>query len=150
MENQKMTWRTTGAWTLFTLFLSILAGIVLMGRKIFLSPPIASYTIYFYLTVVLLPTLIVFAVCVRRGPVGSRVTLVVLPIFASVLICFYLVLLGPAFYADIQCQSEERTRLIVRLDCQCEYNASGGTAQVSCVAEQLWPIPLIRLIEENR
>ena len=150
MEEQKITWRRAGMWTFFTLFLSILAGIVLMGQRIFLVPPFASYTIYFYLAVVILPSLVVFVVFVRRGPEGPRVTLVLLPIFATVMICFYFVLIAPAFYVDIQCQPKERTGLIVRLDCQCEYNASGGTAQAACVAEQLRPIPLMWLVDENR
>ena len=150
MENKKMTWRTVGARTLFTLFLSILAGIVLMGRRVFLAPPIASYTIYFYLGVVLLPSLVVFVVLARRHPTGSKAVLVILPILTGVMTCFYFVLIGPAFYANIQCQPYERTGVIVRLDCQCEYNVSGGTAQSTCTAEQFWPIPLIRLVEENR
>lgn len=150
MEKQKITWKKTGTWTLFTLFLSILAGIVLMGQRVVLAPPIASYTIYFYLAVVILPSLVVFVVFVRRRPEGPRVTLVLIPILASVMICFYFVLLGPAFYVDIQCQPKEKTGLIVRLDCQCEHAVSAGTAQAPCVAEQLWPMPLMRLVEENR
>ena len=144
MEEQKITWRRAGTWTFFTLFLSILAGIVLMGQRMVLAPPIASYTIYFYLAVVILPSLVVFVVFARRDPTGSKVTLVMLPIFASVMICFYFVLIGPAFYVDIQCQPEAQTGLIVHLDCQCEYAVSAGTAQAPCVAEQLWPMPLMR------
>ena len=150
MEKQKVTWRTTGVWTLLTLFLSILAGIILMGRRVFLTPPIAAYTIYFYLGVVLLPALVVFVVFARRRPTGSRMMLIALPIFASLMACFYFVLIGPAFYVDIQCQSQEQMGLIVHLDCQCEYNTSGGKAQVACVADQIKPIPLMWLIEENR
>lgn len=145
-----MTWKTTGAWTLFTLFLSALVGIILMGRRIFLIPLFASYTIYFYLGVVILPALIVFVVFARRRPTGSKVTLVILPILASLMICFYVVLIGPAFYVDIQCQPKEQMGLVVRLDCQCEYNVSGGTRQAACVAEQLRPMPLMRLIAEDR
>ena len=150
MEKQNVTWRRAGAWTFFTLFLSILAGIVLMGQRVFLAPPLAGYTVYFYLAVVILPSAVVFTVFARRRPSGSKATLVVLPILASLMVCFYLVLIGPAIYVDIQCQAEERTGLIVRLDCQCEYNTSSGTAQAACVAEKLRPIPLMRLAGENR
>ena len=151
MEKQKLTWHTAGNWSLFTLVLSILAGIVLMGRRVFLTPPMASYTIYFYLGIVLLPALTVFVVFARRRPTGSQTMLIVLPILVSVMTCFYFVLIAPAFYVDIQCQSKEQTGLLVRLDCQCEYNTSAGTAQAACTAEQLRPIPLMRLIgEENR
>ena len=150
MEKQKLTWHTAGNWSLFTLVLSILAGIVLMGRGVFLSPPVASYTIYFYLGVVILPVSVVFTVFARRRPTGSRTMLVVLPILAVVMICFYLTLIGPAFYTDIQCQRVGQEGLLVRLDCQCEYAFSGGTKQAPCVAKQLWPVPLIRLIEEYR
>jgi len=150
MEKQKITWRRAGAWTFFTLFLSILVGIVLMGQRVFLAPPFAAYTIYFYLTVVLLPSLMVFVIFVRRRPSGSKATLITLLVLVSLMVCFYVMLIGPAFYVDIQCQTEERTGLTARLDCQCEYNASGGTAQAACVAEQLRPIPLMRLVEEHR
>ncbi len=147
MKNQKITWNATGLWTMLTFFLSVLAGIGLMRQKIVLSPPIASYTIYFYLAVVLFPSLATFIICVRRHPVGQQTMLVVLPVFVSVMICFYLTLLSPAFYDDIQCQTGEHTRLIVRLDCQCEHAPSGSTVQEPCVAEQWWPIPLMRLVK---
>jgi len=150
MDKQIPTWHMTGARTLLTLFLSILAGIILMGRRVFLSPPIASYTLYFYLAVVILPSLIVFTLHARRRPAGSRTMLIILPILAVVLICFYITLIGPAFYVDIQCQRAEQTLLIARLDCQCEYAVSGGTTQAPCAAKQLWPVPLIWLIEEHR
>ncbi len=125
------------------------------GRNWFDEPknssasPIASYTIYFYLAIVLLPPLATFFIYVRRHPVGQRKPLVVLLVFASVMICFYLTLLSPAFYNDIQCQVRERTGLMVRLDCQCEYAPSGSTILEPCAAEQWWPIPLMRLAQER-
>ena len=76
--------------------------------------------------------------------------LVILPILAVVMICFYMTLIGPSFYTDIQCQSVGQEGLLVRLDCQCEYAVSVGTAQAPCAAKQLWPVPLIRLTEEYR
>ena len=150
MDDKKITWSTIGRRTLFTLFLCVLLGITLMGRRVFLSPPFASYTLYFYLGVVILPSLIVFILCFRQHPTGSRTMLVILPILAVVMICFYMTLIGPSFYTDIQCQSVGQEGLLVRLDCQCEHAVSGGMAQAPCAAEQLWPVPLIRLIEEYR
>jgi len=149
MKNQKLTWKATGLWTMLTLFLSALIGIGLMRQRIFLAPPIAAYTIYFYLAIVLLPSLATFVVCVFRHPVGQRKMLVMLPVFASVMICFYLTLIGPASYNDIQCQTGEHTGLVVHLDCQCEYAPSGSPVQDPCVAEQWWPVPLIRLVKER-
>lgn len=149
MKNQKITWQATGQWTLLTLFLSALTGIGLIRQRIVLAPPIASYTIYFYLAIVLLPSLATFVVCVRRHPLGQRKMLVVLPVFVSMMICFYLTLIGPAFYNDIQCQTQEPTGLLVRLDCQCDHAPSGSTLRKPCVAEQWWPIPLMRLVKER-
>ena len=149
MKNQTITWKATGLWTMLTLFLSALAGIVLMRLRIVLAPPIAAYTIFFYLAIVLLPSLVTFVVCTRRHPTGERKMLVLLPVFASVMLCCYLVLIGPGFYDDIQCQGGEDTRSIARLDCQCEYAPSGSPVQVPCVAEQWRPIPLMRLIKER-
>jgi len=149
MKNQKITWNATGLWTMLTLFLSALAGIGLMSQRIVLSPPIAAYTIYFYLAIALLPPLATFVVCVRRHPVGRRKMLVMLPIFASVMLCFYLTLLGPAFYDDIQCKAVEHAGSMVRLECQCEYAPSGSPVQEPCVAEQWWSLPLMRLVDEQ-
>lgn len=149
MNNKKITWKAAGQWTLLTLFLSALTGIGLMRQRIFLAPPVASYTIYFYLTIVLLPPLVTFVICVRRHPVGQRTMLVMLPVFASVMLCFYLTLIGPASYNDIQCQTGEHTGLVVRLDCQCENAPSGSPVQEPCMAEQWRPIPLMRLVKER-
>jgi len=149
MKNQKITWKATGLWTMLTLFLSALTGIVLIRQRIVLAPPIAAYTLYFYLAILLLPSLATFVACVRRHPVGQRKMLVILPVFASVMLCFYLTLIGPAFYNDIQCQTGERTELKVRLDCQCEHAPSGSPVQEPCVAEQWQPIPLMRLVKET-
>ena len=149
MKNQKITWKATGLWTMLTLFLSALTGIVLIRQRIVLAPPIAAYPLYFYLAIFLLPSLVTFVACVRRHPVGQRKTLVMLPVFASVILCFYLTLIGPVFYNDIQCQTGERTGLRVQLDCQCEHVPSGSPIQEPCVAEQWRPIPLMRLVKET-
>lgn len=150
MKDQKITWNRTGLWTMLMLFMSVLAGIVLMGQRIFLAPPIASYTIYFYLVIVLLPSLVTFVVCVRRHPTGEQnKVLVMLSVFATVMVCFYLVLLGPAFYDDIQCQVREQSGSIVLLDCQCEHAPSGSPVQEPCIAEKWQFIPLMRLVKER-
>jgi len=147
MKDQKTTWNKTGLWTMLTLFLSILVGIVLMGQGIVLSPPISPYTIYFYLAIVLLPSITVFIICIRRHPMNQPKTLVMLSVFASVMVCFYLVLLSPAFYDDIQCQVREQSGSMVLLDCQCERAPSGSPVQEPCIAEKWQFIPLMRLVK---
>jgi len=137
-------------WTMSTLFLSVLVGIILMGQGIVLSPPIASYTIYFYLAIVLFPSLAIFVIHARRHPTGEqKKVLVMLSVFASVVVCFYLVLLSPAFYDDIQCQVREQSGSMVLLDCQCEHAPSGSLVQEACIAEKWQFIPLMRLVKEK-
>ena len=149
MKNKKITWNKTGLWTLLALFLGALVGVGLMSRRIFPIPLFASYTVHFYIAVLLIPALVIFIVCAKQHPEGRRTILIALPVFVSVLVCFYLALLGPLFYLDIHCQTKEQAGLFVRLDCQCEQNASGGTVQTPCAAEQLRPIPFMRLVKER-
>ena len=149
MKNQEITWKTTGQWIMLTLFLNALAGIGLIGQRIVLAPPFASYTMLFYLAIVLFPSLTVFIVFVRRHPVGPRKMLVALPVFVSVMMCCYLTLVAPSFYNDIQCQTGEQIGSMVRLDCQCEHAPSGTMIQEPCVAEKWRFIPLMRLVKES-
>lgn len=150
MKNKFLTWKTAGAWTLTAVFLSILAGIVLIRQRVFLVPPLVPYTIYFYVAIVLVPAFGVFFLCFIQRPVGSRKMLITLPIFVSVMLCCYITLIGPAFYTNIQCFSPAQSAFLVQQECQCESAPSGSIIQTSCVVERWWPLPLMRLVKEGR
>jgi hypothetical protein len=148
-QNRKWTWNRAGGLTLAVLILSVLVGIWLMRHRIFLAPPMAASTPYFYIAVGSLPALITFLVGVWARPTGKRIMLVALPIFGSVIFVIYLVLIGPGFYTDIQCQAASGSRSASRLDCSCRFEFTSGKALVKCSADELAPLPLIRLVEEK-
>lgn len=149
-QNRKLTWNRVGALTLAVLIMCELAGVWMMRQRIFLAPPMAASTPYFYIAVGSLPALITFLVCVCTRPAGNRIMLVALPIFGSVIFAIYLALIGPGFYSDIQCQAASGSRSASRLDCNCLIEAISGKELVKCSADELAPLPLIRLVEEKR
>ena len=142
----KLTWNQAGGLTLAVLFVSVLAGVWLVGQRVFLAPPLAASTPYFYMAAGALPALITFLIIgVWARPTGRRIMLIALPVFASVIFVFYLVLIGPGFYTDIECQAGAAGRL----NCSCRFEASSGKALTTCAADDLAPLPLIRLVEEE-
>jgi len=148
--NSKLTWNKVGGLTLAVLLMSDLVGAWLLGRRVFLAPPLAASTFYFYIVVGALPPLITFLLTsVWARPTGKRIMLVALPVFASVIFVFYLALIGPGFYTDIQCQVAPGPGPAGRLDCSCRLESSEGKALVKCSADALAPLPLIRLVEEK-
>ena len=149
--NRKLTWNKAGGLTLAVLCVSALVGVWLMGQRIVLAPPLAASTYYFYMAVGALPALITFIIIsVRARPTGSRIMLVALPVFAGAIFVMYLALIGPGFYTDIQCQVAPGPKSAGRLDCSCRSETSDGKALVKCSADDLAPLPLIRLVEEKR
>jgi hypothetical protein len=144
-QNGKLTWNRAGGVTLAVLVASVLVGAWMMGQRIFLTPPMAASTPYFYVGVGALPALITFLVCVGTRPTGKRIMLVALPVFASVILVIYLILIGPGFYTDIQCQIGSGSRPAGRLDCTCRFETIEGKVLVKCSADELAPLPLIRL-----
>jgi hypothetical protein len=121
----------------------------MVRQRIFLAPPLAASTMYFYMAVALLPALVAFLVSARARPTGRRIMLVALPVFACVIFVFYLVLIGPGFYTDIQCQAAAGSGSARQLDCTCRFETVEGKTLVACKAEALSPLPLIRLVEEK-
>ena len=148
-QKRRLTWNRAGGLTLAVLILCVLVGLWMMGQRVFLAPPIAASTPYFYMAVGLLPALITFLVGAWARPTGKRIMLLALPIFGSVIFVFYLVLIGPGFYTDIQCQVASGSKLVRHLDCSCVLETSSGKALVKCSADQLAPLPLIWLVEEK-
>jgi len=146
--NKRITWTTAVQLTIFVSIMSAMAGMGLIRASIVLAPPIAGYTLLFYIGIFLLPPLITFVVYIRRHPEGKRQVIALLPIFAGVIFCCYITLIAPSFYQDVQCRVEERNGMLVRLDCQCVLAPSGSPIQQPCTAEQWLPIPLMRLVEE--
>jgi hypothetical protein len=148
-QNGKLTWNRAGGLTLAVLIMCVLVGVWMMRQRVFLAPPMAASTPYFYVAVGSLPALITFLVSVWARPTGKRTMLVALPIFGSVIFIIYLVLIGPGFYTDIQCQAASGSRSASRLDCSCRFETIEGKVLVKCAADELAPLPLIRLVEEK-
>ncbi len=148
-QNGKLTWDRAGGLTLAVLVTSVLVGVWLMRQRVFLAPPMAASTFYFYIAVGSLPALITFLVCVWARPTGKRTMIVALPVFGSVILIIYLIFIGPGFYTDIQCQVASGSRPAGRLDCSCRFEAISGKGLLKCSADKLAPLPLIRLVEEE-
>ncbi len=148
-QNRKLTWNRVGGLTLAVLILCVLVGVWMMRQRVFLAPPMAASTPYFYIAVGSLPALITFLIGVWARPTGKRIMLVALPIFGSVILVIYLALIGPGFYTDIQCQVGSGSRSASHLDCSCQFETISGKALVKCSADELAPLPLIRLVEEE-
>jgi hypothetical protein len=145
---RKLTWNKVGGLTLAVLVLSALAGVWLMRERIFLAPPLAGSTAGFYLAFPVLLALITFiAISVRVRPGGSCIMLIALPVFAGVIFVVYLALIGPGIYSDVQCQAAPGAPR--RLDCRCLSEGTSGSSLDKCVADDLAPLPLIRLVEER-
>ena len=149
-QERKLTWNRAGGLTLVVLILCVLVGLWMMGQRVFLAPPMAASTPYFYIAVGSLPALVTFLVSVGARPTGRRIMIVTLPVFGSVIFVFYLILIGPGFITDIQCQAASGSRSAGRLDCSCLVEYTSGKEQYKCSAEALAPLPLIRLVEEKR
>ena len=148
--NRKWTWNRVGGLTLAVLTACVLVGVWMMRQRVFLAPPMAASTPYFYITIGSLPALITFLVGALARPTGRRTMLLALPIFGSVIFFIYLVLIGPGFfYTDIQCQAASGSRSARRLDCSCRFETVSGKGLVKCSADELAPLPLIRLVEEE-
>jgi hypothetical protein len=149
-QNRKLTWNRLGGLTLAVLILCELVGVWLMRQRVFLAPPMAASTFYFYIAVAALPALITFLVGVWARPTGKRIMVVALPVFGSVIFVIYLILIGPGFsYTDIQCQAASGSRSASRLDCSCRFEFTSGKGSVKCPVVALAPLPLIRLVEEK-
>lgn len=148
-QNRKLTWNRVGGLTLAVLMMGVLVGVWMMRQRVFLAPPLAAFTPYFYIAVGSLPALITFLVGVCARPAGSRIMLVALPVYGIVIFVIYLALIGPGFYTDVQCQAASGSRSASRLDCNCLIEATSGKALVKCSADELAPLPLIRLVEEK-
>ena len=63
---------------------------------------------------------------------------------------FYLAIIGPGFYSDIRCPATSGAEAGGRLDCSCWLETSSGKGLYKCEADELSPLPLIRLVEEER
>jgi len=147
-QNTKLTWNRVGGLTPAVLILCVLVGVWMMRHRIFLAPPLAASTPYFYIAVGSLPALITFLAGVCARPMGKRTMLLALPVFGTVIFVIYLALIGP-FYTDIQCQAAPGLRPASRLDCSCRFEFTSGKGLVKCSADALAPLPLIRLVEEK-
>ena len=146
----RLTWNRVGGLTLLALFMSVLLGVWMMGQRIFLAPPWAAGTAYFYIAVGLLPALITLLLAAWTRPTGKRLMLVALPIFSCVIFVVYLAILGPGLYTDIQCQITAGLEPSRHLACSCQFESIEGRALFECTADELSPLPFIRLVEEKR
>jgi len=148
-QNRRLTWNKAGGLTLAVLFMGVLVGVWMMRQRVFLAPPLAASTPYLYMAVGSLPALITFLVSAWAQPMGKRLMLVALPILGSVIFVIYLALIGAGFYADIQCQATPGSGSASHLDCSCRFETIEGKELVKCSADELSPLPLIKLVEEK-
>ena len=146
---KRPTWNKVAGLTLLALFMGVLLGVWMLGQRIFLAPPWAAGTAYFYMAVGLLPALIVLLITAWARPAGRRLMLVALPIFAGVIFVVYLAIIGPGLYTDIQCQAAAGSEPSRQLECSCQIESSEGKAPFKCSAVELSPLPLIRLVDEK-
>jgi hypothetical protein len=148
-KEQYLTWNSVGGLTLIALIVGIFLGFLFVRQRIFLAPPLAASTVYFYVAVASLPALITFLLALQSRPTGTRVMLAALPIFSCMMIIVYLTLIGPALYTHIQCPAGAGAETSGQLICSCQVESSDGKTVFECLADKLSPLPLIRLVEEK-
>ena len=141
----RLTWRKAALRVAAALFAGILLGIGLISQGIFLSPSQFQFSGLFYMAVALAPGSLVFILCALKRPSGSRLWPILLPILGAVLFIFYLALIGPCFYASIQCAPPTGSGPLLHQQCTCATQESSTGIQKQCVVDSLAGLPLIRL-----
>jgi len=140
-----LTWRKTAVFVIATLLVSMVLGIWMLSQRISLASSLFQYTGLFYTVTGLAPALVVFVLCVMKHPSGSRLWLVLLPFLVGLLLLFYLALIGPGLYTEIECNSTTYSGLAVHQDCLCKVTGSSDFAQVKCSLDGLRILPFARL-----
>lgn len=149
-QKGRPSWNKVGGLTLMALVVSIMVGVWMMRQRIFLSPPLAASTPYFYMAVGALPAFATFIIGAWARPIGKRLMWIALPIIAGASFVVYLALIGPGFYNDIQCRAVAGSGSTDRrLECSCRFETIEGKSLTQCTAEKLSPFPFIKLIEEK-
>jgi hypothetical protein len=141
-----LTWRKAALRITVSLLGSIVIFVFIFNQRIILSPPIHQYTLFFYLIAVLIPPLVVFVACARRHPTGSRLWFIILPLLTFLFICFYLVLIGPGLYSQIDCRTITRSGLMVHQSCTCKMDPS-STRSWNCDLDSLNFLPFAHVTD---
>jgi RsiW-degrading membrane proteinase PrsW (M82 family) len=144
-DTNRLTWNKVAAFVLVTLLASMFLGIGLASKRIYLTPSLFRFTSLFYAGLGLVPALIVLVIYVTKHPAGNRLWLLILPLLGGLIFCFYLVLIGPAFFSEIKCQPTAHSGLIVHYDCICTTANSSDAESVKCPLDGLRISPFVQL-----
>jgi hypothetical protein len=141
----EFTWRKTALYVIATLIVSIILSIGMLVLRITLTSSLFQYTRLFFTLFGSVPALIVLIICVLKRPSGSRLWFVLLPLLYALFLCFYLALIGPSFYTDIECNSPTYSGLAVHQECICIVTGSSDIKQGNCSLDSLPVLPFARL-----
>jgi hypothetical protein len=150
IQRKKLTWNKAVALVFFALFAGPLAGIWMLKQRIFLAPPLAAGSQYFYMAVGLLPALVTLFIASRAQSMGKRLILVTSSMFGCLIVFFYLIVIGPAIYTDIQCQARVNSGLFSHLECICQFESSGSKIHSECSADKLLLLPFLKVVDEDK
>jgi hypothetical protein len=137
----ELTWRKTAVFVLTTLLASIILSIWMLSQRIYLAVSLFQYTGLFYILSGLAPALTVFVICAMKHPTGSRLWFVLLPLLGGLILCFYLALIGPALYSEIECRPPTYSGLAVHQVCICKVTPYS----LGCTLDGLRILPFVRL-----
>jgi hypothetical protein len=146
-ENQnQFTWPVAFLWIGGAQILGLLIGIVLASESIFLAPPVMAATPQFYLSIAMAPPTIALIVCLLKRPLGRVIWAALAILLGTVLVCSYLVLIGPAIgYNAVKCQAPERRGSLVRQECVCQVHMDSGVHLATCTLEGPAFLPFRRM-----
>jgi len=139
-----LTWRKVAAFVLIILLASVFLGIWLASMRICLIPSLFRFTGLFYAGLGLIPAVIVLIICITKHPSGNRLWLILVPLLSFVLFCFYLTLIAPAFYSQIECQPAVYSGLMVHQDCTCT-SPNSLDAPVNCSLNGVGISPFVQV-----
>jgi len=145
--NSGISWRKTTILVVATLLASMILSVWMLSKRISLNPSLIQYTWLLYITTGLVPAIFVLVLSLLKRPSGSHLWLVLLPLMSGILFCFYLTLIGPGFYSDIECNSTTHSGLAIHQECVCKRSGSSDTSQVKCSSDSIVFSPFARLTD---
>ena len=148
-DKSGITWRKTAILVVTTLLVSMILSVWMISQRISLNSSLIRYTSLLYIVSGLVPAIIVLVLCALKRPSGSHLWFVLLPMLSGVLFCFYLTLIGPSFYSEIECNSTTYSGLTIHQECVCKWSGSSDTSQVMCSLDSLVFSPFARLTEHR-
>jgi ferredoxin len=154
-ERTRMTWTKASLIVMTVSLVSLATSFVMLMQRLVLAFPLTPYTVYFYAVVILLPPTVTLALCARARPTGSCTSIVLLLVCLSILLCFYLVIVGPVIdllfnITTIECQAPLASGLVIHQDCVCKYQYVSGSGNRNCSLDGYTFLPIHRLTIQPR